>query len=79
MSKDDSLIIIKKDQPTLKQNTIMGFTFAVIFGVSQGIIFVISKIAIQKYDLKISQMVLPQTFMMMIGAFIFGSLNGVRF
>lgn len=79
ISKSDDVIIIKNDTPTKKQNVKQGFLFAIIFSVSQGVVFTTTKVALQKYDLKISQMLVPQSLMLMLCAFIFGSMNGVSF
>lgn len=79
IDKSTATIIVRKDQPTLNQNTKTGFLFALIFGFTTGINYVTVRMAVEKYDLKIHQMVLPESLILIFCAFIFGTINGVSF
>ena len=77
--KDSHAIIIKKDQPESLQDVNKGFIFSIIFGISTGINYITTRMALERFDIKIHQLILPESFMLCACAFVFGTLNGVRF
>ena len=62
-----------------KQIIAVGLVAAILYGVAQGFMDVGEKVGLEKENLKIYQLLLPQAVMMIIGSCLYGALNSVKF